>query len=132
MGTVDSQILMGGDYRPYFHIHDADFSRIVNSGKVRANFSFSRLEFRELIFFRRQPYPGTLISTTNPLLLMTCKHWPHILRTGVGKNDGVGAGLTSKRKRHIKKDAKVAKEVEAAFRKGDCRYCLLTPFQAKS
>lgn len=68
----------------------------------------------------RQPYPGTLISTTNPLLLMTCKHWPHILRTGVGKNDGVGAGLISTRKRHIKKDAKVAKGVEAAFTRGDC------------
>ncbi|GAA6050976.1 hypothetical protein JCM3770_005351 [Rhodotorula araucariae] len=53
-------IPFGGDLRPYFHVHDADFARLCKPGKP--------------------PPPGLLIASTNPLLLSTCKHWPHILR----------------------------------------------------
>lgn len=30
------QIAFAGDYRPYFHIHDTDFTRMANPTKVRA------------------------------------------------------------------------------------------------
>ncbi|GAA6027016.1 hypothetical protein JCM8202_004625, partial [Rhodotorula sphaerocarpa] len=53
-------IPFAGDDRPYFHVHDADFARLCRPGS--------------------KPPHGLLIAATNPLLLTTCKHWPHILR----------------------------------------------------
>lgn len=61
-----------------------------------------------------------LISFTNPMVLSTLKTWPHVLRTHATKSDSMPAGLTSSRKRHLKKDENVAKAVEGAFAKGDC------------
>ncbi|TKA50564.1 hypothetical protein B0A53_06055 [Rhodotorula sp. CCFEE 5036] len=54
-------IPFAGDDRPYFHVHDVDFARLCKPGT-------------------KQPEQGLLIASTNPLLLTTCKHWPHILR----------------------------------------------------
>ncbi|GAA5989022.1 hypothetical protein JCM10908_006273 [Rhodotorula pacifica] len=53
-------IPFAGDDRPYLHVHDADFARLCKPGE--------------------KPQQGLLIASTNPLLLTTCKHWPHILR----------------------------------------------------
>ncbi|POY76233.1 hypothetical protein BMF94_0428 [Rhodotorula taiwanensis] len=53
-------IPFAGDDRPYLHVHDADFATLCRPGE--------------------KPPPGLLIASTNPLLLTTCKHWPHILR----------------------------------------------------
>ncbi|KAL8287038.1 hypothetical protein RQP46_004044 [Phenoliferia psychrophenolica] len=98
-------IIFSGDCRPYFHIHDHDFSRIASTSK---------------------PPTGAILSTTNPLVLSTLKHWPHVLRafsgTGTKKNqvDAKPPGLTTTRKRHLKKDAGVAKAVDRAFASGDC------------
>lgn len=53
-------IPFAGDDRPYFHVHDVDFARLCKPGA--------------------KPEQGLLLASTNPLLLTTCKHWPHILR----------------------------------------------------
>ncbi|GAA5888984.1 hypothetical protein JCM6882_009707 [Rhodosporidiobolus microsporus] len=53
-------IPFAGDCRPYFHVHDRDFAKLCKPGG--------------------KPPPGTLIASTNPLLLRNCKSWPHILR----------------------------------------------------
>ncbi|GAA5872037.1 hypothetical protein JCM3774_006588 [Rhodotorula dairenensis] len=53
-------IPFAGDDRPYLHVHDPDFARLCRPGE--------------------KPGTGLLVAATNPLLLMTCKHWPHILR----------------------------------------------------
>lgn len=70
------------------------------------------------------------MSTTNPLVLSTCKHWPHVLRLHVSKTDntkdgpvasgGLRVGLHSPRKRHVVKDPNVDKAIEKAFSTGDC------------
>lgn len=95
------QILFAGDWRPYFHIHDLDFARLTNA---------------------TIPPPATLLSTTNPLILNSCKAWPHVMRLHVRATDGkdVVRGLKSSRKRHVKCDKKVRDEVEGLMKKGDC------------
>ncbi|KDE04606.1 hypothetical protein MVLG_04986 [Microbotryum lychnidis-dioicae p1A1 Lamole] len=98
-------ILFAGDYRPYFHIHDTDFARIASPGK---------------------PIPGSILSSTNPLILTQLKSRAHILRTHIGKTESTSIatiGLTSTRKRHVKKDPVVAKAVETAFKGGDYVTC---------
>ncbi|ORY77594.1 hypothetical protein BCR35DRAFT_305344 [Leucosporidium creatinivorum] len=94
-------ILFAGDYRPYFHIHDSDFARLTGGSK---------------------PPPATLLSTTNPLILSTCsKTYPHILRLHVGATEspGVTRGLASTRKRHVRVDKSVRREVEEKEGRGD-------------
>lgn len=95
------QILFAGDWRPYFHIHDLDFARLTNATK---------------------PPPATLLATTNPLILNSCKAWPHVMRLHVRATDGkdVVRGLKSSRKRHVQCDKKVRDEVEGLMKKGDC------------
>ncbi|BGO94502.1 hypothetical protein NBRC10512_000305 [Rhodotorula toruloides] len=136
---------LAGDYRPYLHVHDLDFPSLCRPG-VR-------------------PHLGLLIASTNPLLLTTCKHWPHILRlerpaaltpstptrspslsyssasspnpttspvnprragsldVPAGDEKGKEFGLKSERKRHVKKDDKVLKEIEDAWARGDYAAC---------
>ncbi|KAK4049215.1 hypothetical protein OIO90_005504 [Microbotryomycetes sp. JL221] len=103
-------IPFAGDYRPFFHIHDTDYSSIANNSK---------------------PAPGTIIATTNPLVVSSCKHWSNIVRTSLVKTDdaNVVAGLTSPRKRHIQKDSKVSKSVDKSFKSGDYLGCDAIIFQ---
>lgn len=92
----------------------------------------------------RQPRPGILLGSTNPIILSAARHYPHILRIGPaspfdGPVQGVFGslakstagqsfkeaqtsphGLFSERKRHIKKDTAVLKAVEERMRAGDC------------
>ncbi|BGP34668.1 hypothetical protein JCM10296v2_006490 [Rhodotorula toruloides] len=138
-------IPLAGDYRPYLHVHDLDFPSLCRPGV--------------------KPHLGLLIASTNPLLLTTCKHWPHILRlerpaalspstptrspslssssasspnpasspakprragsmdVTTGDEKGKEFGLKSERKRHIKKDDKVSKEIEDAWARGDHAAC---------
>ncbi|TNY18020.1 hypothetical protein DMC30DRAFT_419235, partial [Rhodotorula diobovata] len=53
-------IPFAGDLRPYFHVHDADFAQLCKPGN--------------------KPPQGLVVASTNPLLLSTCRHWPHVLR----------------------------------------------------
>ncbi|GAA6023546.1 hypothetical protein JCM10207_005712 [Rhodosporidiobolus poonsookiae] len=123
-------IPFAGDARPYFHVHDADFARLCKPGG--------------------KPPPGVLLASTNPLVLKNCRSWPHVLRldraapsassastsssgAGGGGLGGAGAGaggaaekdfgLRSTRKRHVKKDEAVRREVEAAWARGDYLAC---------
>ncbi|OBZ72447.1 Protein DENND6B, partial [Grifola frondosa] len=68
-------IPLAGDFRPFFTIHDADHSTLVNP---------------------RPPKAGLLLGVTNPLFERACQHWPHIL--SLGRNPKV------KGKRHSKMD----------------------------
>ncbi|KAM0791909.1 hypothetical protein ACM66B_004163 [Microbotryomycetes sp. NB124-2] len=103
-------ISLAGDYRPFFHIHDTDYSRIVNSSK---------------------PAAGSIVATTNPLVVSSCKHWPNIIRTKVIKTDdsSIVAGLSSSRKRHVRKDPKIATAVDKTFASGDYLGCDAVIFQ---
>ncbi|GAA5954973.1 hypothetical protein JCM21900_005952 [Sporobolomyces salmonicolor] len=133
-------IPFAGDSRPYFHVHDADFPRFCRPNS--------------------KPPPGLLLASTNPLVLSTCKHWPHVLRLdrpsaalsslplsaslrppkpkprtasassttgpptgGAGFGAGEAFGLKSERKRHVKKDEAVRKEIESRWVRGDYLGC---------
>ncbi|KAK4699375.1 hypothetical protein P7C70_g6887, partial [Phenoliferia sp. Uapishka_3] len=115
-------IVFSGDCRPYFHIHDHDFARIAAAGKVRLSHFLSVPSKFDSEY--AQPPSGTLVASTNPLVLTTLKHWPHVLRATAGnKVDSKPAGLTTERKRHVKKDSAVAKAVDRAFSNGDYLEC---------
>ncbi|TCD70207.1 hypothetical protein EIP91_004387 [Steccherinum ochraceum] len=117
-------IPLTGDFRPFFTIHDADYSVFVNP---------------------RPPQPGTIIGVTNPIIERTCKHWPHLISLGalVRKEKhipltpktphtpwtpadspmtaGPPPGWRSKsHKRYISRDRTVLKKIESACR-GDER-----------
>ncbi|GAA5883187.1 hypothetical protein JCM1840_005037, partial [Sporobolomyces johnsonii] len=133
-------IPFAGDSRPYFHVHDADFPRFCRPNA--------------------KPPPGLLLASTNPLVLSTCKHWPHVLRldrpspalsslspsaslhppkpkprtasasstngppsVGAGFGAGEAFGLKSERKRHVKKDEAVRKDIEGRWARGDYLGC---------
>ncbi|CEH18573.1 Uncharacterized conserved protein [Ceraceosorus bombacis] len=51
----------GGDWRPFFTIHDYDFKTLIT---------------------RNKPLAGTILGVTNPFMLQVCSHWPHTLRVG--------------------------------------------------
>ena len=53
--------MFGGDYRPYFTIHDKDYHAFVN---------------------KNPPMQGLLLGVTNPLFENLTKHWPHKLVLG--------------------------------------------------
>lgn len=91
-------LIFEGDFRPNLHIHDNDFQALVNSKK---------------------PKPGLIISTTNPLILSSCKHWPNILRATTSNKGNEVPGLVSTRKRHLKKDVEVERNLDEGFRRGD-------------
>jgi hypothetical protein len=55
------QIPLSGDIRPYFTIHDEDYSALVN---------------------KMPPKAGLLIGVTNPFFEKLCAHWPHLLGLG--------------------------------------------------
>nr|KAF6494520.1 DENN domain containing 6B [Rousettus aegyptiacus] len=55
------------DYRPYFTIHDSEFKEFAT---------------------RTQAPPNVVLGVTNPFLIKTLQHWPHILRIGEPKMSG--------------------------------------------
>ena len=55
------QIPLSGDFRPFFTIHDADHTALVNP---------------------RPPASGLLLGVTNPFFERACKHWPNVLSLG--------------------------------------------------
>ena len=55
------QIPLSGDFRPFFTIHDADHTAIVNP---------------------RPPQAGLLVGVTNPFFEKACRHWPNVLSLG--------------------------------------------------
>ncbi|KAH8921567.1 DUF1630-domain-containing protein [Atractiella rhizophila] len=90
-----------GDWRPYLHLHATDFSSVCTP----------------------QPRTGVIVGITNPLILSSCKRWPHILDcsppTSPDDADDSKGGLTSKRTRVVKKDEKIEKAWKLAVATGD-------------
>ncbi|CAE6474746.1 unnamed protein product [Rhizoctonia solani] len=104
-----------GDIRPYFHIHDRDFSVLVT---------------------KNAPRPGLIVGVTNPYFENVCKHWPHILSVGQAENAprpstaskhsaalasqalGPTIGYHTNHNRYISKDRALLKRLEAAIKDG--------------
>ncbi|CAL4064311.1 unnamed protein product, partial [Meganyctiphanes norvegica] len=74
----------GGDYRPFFTIHDSEFKEYTT---------------------RTTAPPNVILGVTNPFFAKTLQHWPHIIRIG----DNTGSPSTQK---HKLKKAAVLKTVE--------------------
>ncbi|GBE88217.1 DUF1630-domain-containing protein [Sparassis crispa] len=106
-------IPLAGDFRPFFTIHDADHTVLVNP---------------------RPPQAGLLLGVTNPFFDRACKHWPHVLslgrlppkKSGTGKDSredtaiGPSPGWTSRtHKRYISRDRALLQQVQDACRGSD-------------
>lgn len=92
-----SPVAYGGDFRPYFTIHDTDFKEYTTRTKTPAN---------------------VLLGVTNPFFVKAFEHWPHILRVGAAakKKGGGGSldfvpGLRTAYKRHVSVDRRLLKAV---------------------
>jgi len=99
-------IPLAHDIRPYFTIHDKDYSPLVN---------------------KLPPKAGLILGVTNPFFEASCKHWPHVLTLGrqlqstpttIGPPPG---WKTKSHKRFISKDRDLLKQLEGACRSGGDR-----------
>ncbi|KAI0635694.1 DUF1630-domain-containing protein [Trametes polyzona] len=97
-------IPLSGDFRPFFTIHDADHTALVNS---------------------RPPKAGLLLGVTNPYFERACKHWPHVLCLGrqlppreKSEKQGIVVGPTpgwrTTHKRYTSRDHVLLKQLEHA------------------
>ncbi|WRT70225.1 uncharacterized protein IL334_007220 [Kwoniella shivajii] len=106
-----------GDFRPYLHIHDHDFSLLVNSNK---------------------PQAGVIVGVTNPFFRNAASHWPNVIsipsqriRRVVqnGTSPAITAtsspglrdqpeGFLSRRHRSIQKDRILLKRLETLVAEG--------------
>ncbi|BEI82755.1 hypothetical protein CcaverHIS002_0306230 [Cutaneotrichosporon cavernicola] len=89
-------IPLAGDFRPYLHIHDHDFSLLVNSNK---------------------PQAGVLVGVTNPFFRNAASHWPNVIAVpfkGEQRAQRVinPEGFISKRQRSVQKDRALLKQLE--------------------
>ncbi|KAI0749536.1 hypothetical protein C8Q80DRAFT_1101293 [Daedaleopsis nitida] len=104
-------IPLSGDFRPFFTIHDADHTALVNP---------------------RPPKSGLLLGVTNPFFERACKHWPHVLSLGRqqtaqekkssgqhGIAIGPAPGWKSIHKRYTSRDHAVLKQLEQACKGSD-------------
>jgi len=90
---------LAGDFRPYLHIHDHDFSLLVNANK---------------------PQAGVVVGVTNPFFRNAASHWPNVISIpgatkaktpGLPKQD-VPEGFLSRRSRSVSKDRPLLKRLE--------------------
>ncbi|KZT73133.1 DUF1630-domain-containing protein [Daedalea quercina L-15889] len=94
-------IPVAGDFRPFFTIHDADHTALVNP---------------------RPPSSGLILGVTNPVFDRACKHWPHVLslgRASSSKSDpnapaGPPPGWRTKHSRYVSRDQTVLQQLQAA------------------
>lgn len=87
------------DFRPYFHIHDVDFDRLL--GPSAAQFNCGKppnATFNSSSSSQSQSTRGVLLGVTNPFFETICKGWPHIVSLGhvqaVPLTSEVGKGET--------------------------------------
>ncbi|GMK56685.1 hypothetical protein CspeluHIS016_0305250 [Cutaneotrichosporon spelunceum] len=97
-------IPLAGDFRPYLHIHDHDFSLLVNANK---------------------PQAGVLVGVTNPFFRNAASHWPNVIVVRPKEEARPGrphqpqpAGFISKRQRSVQKDVALLKRLEALVSAG--------------
>ncbi|TBU63105.1 hypothetical protein BD310DRAFT_945520 [Dichomitus squalens] len=101
-------IPLSGDFRPFFTIHDADHTALVNP---------------------RPPQAGLLVGVTNPFFDKACRHWPNVLSLGrqpttqEKKNGSHGPlvvgpppGWRSTHRRYTSRDRTLLKQLETACR----------------
>jgi len=103
-----NQIPAPGDFRPYLHIHDHDFSLLVNSNK---------------------PQAGVVVGVTNPFFRNAASHWPNVIVIPSDKPRRPGStvkhpldgpeGFITQRHRSISKDRPLLKRLEAVVAEGD-------------
>nr|VWO99742.1 RRM domain-containing protein [Ganoderma boninense] len=99
-------IPLSGDFRPFFTIHDADHTALINP---------------------RPPQAGLLVGVTNPFFDKACKHWPNMLRLGrpetaQEKKNGPNSpaafgplpGWRSTHKRYTSRDHTLLRQLEVA------------------
>ncbi|KAK8853233.1 hypothetical protein IAR55_003935 [Kwoniella newhampshirensis] len=104
-----------GDFRPYLHIHDHDFSLLVNSNK---------------------PQPGVVVGVTNPFFRNAASHWPNVISIPSQRprrmvSNGVSPapapspmgrdqpeGFVSRRHRSVQKDRALLKKLEGLVLEG--------------
>ncbi|KAI0833231.1 DUF1630-domain-containing protein [Trametes gibbosa] len=97
-------IPLSGDFRPFFTIHDADHTSLVNP---------------------RPPQAGLLLGVTNPYFERACKHWPHVLSLGQEPSPrekgeksaiviGPAPGWRTTHKRYTSRDHALMKRLEHA------------------
>ncbi|KAK6909422.1 hypothetical protein I203_103440 [Kwoniella mangroviensis CBS 8507] len=107
-----------GDFRPYLHIHDHDFSLLVNSNK---------------------PQAGVIVGVTNPFFRNAASHWPNVIsipsqRTRRIVQNGTSPAMTavaspgmrdtpegflSRRHRSVQKDRVLLKRLEGLVAEGN-------------
>ncbi|KAG8934040.1 guanine nucleotide-binding protein subunit beta 1 [Tulasnella sp. 417] len=117
-------IPLAGDFRPYFHIHDQDYTILVN---------------------KNPPKAGLILGVTNPFFGNLCKHWPHILSVGRAGDAaktttqprstpfmGPEPGFHTQHKRFISKDRALLKKLEEAVQKGGVAGTVPQPFPIAS
>jgi len=98
-----------GDFRPYFTIHDREYTALVNE---------------------RAPMAGLVLGVTNPFFEKTCGHWPHVLTLG-GKTcyqtpamrvAGPSPGWKTKtHKRYTSKDRQLLQTLETTAGSGNTK-----------
>ncbi|WVR07677.1 hypothetical protein IAU60_004719 [Kwoniella sp. DSM 27419] len=104
-----------GDFRPYLHIHDHDFSLLVNSNK---------------------PQAGIVVGVTNPFFRNAASHWPNVISIPAQRPRRVAPngtspappaptvikdtpeGFISRRHRSVQKDRTLLKRLEALAAEG--------------
>ncbi|KAL7418405.1 hypothetical protein Q5752_006863 [Cryptotrichosporon argae] len=98
-----------GDFRPYLHIHDHDFSLLVNANK---------------------PQAGVVVGVTNPFFRNAASHWPNVISIPTGRPKRVPAngtssprpeqpeGFLTRRQRHVQKDRPLLRRLEALVAEG--------------
>ncbi|WVR00265.1 hypothetical protein IAU59_007408 [Kwoniella sp. CBS 9459] len=105
-----------GDFRPYLHIHDHDFSLLVNSNK---------------------PQAGVVVGVTNPFFRNAASHWPNVISIPSqrprriapnGTSPAVAPspamkdtpeGFLSRRHRSVQKDRPLLKRLETLAAEGN-------------
>ncbi|ODN77662.1 hypothetical protein L202_04813 [Cryptococcus amylolentus CBS 6039] len=100
-----------GDFRPYLHIHDHDFSLLVNANK---------------------PQPGVVVGVTNPFFRNAASHWPNVIsipsksrKTRPSSSSSYSnpldgpEGFITRRHRSVQKDRPLLKRLEALVADGN-------------
>lgn len=101
-------IPLAGDFRPYLHIHDHDFSLLVNSNK---------------------PQAGVVVGVTNPFFRNAASHWPNVISISGPKRPSHAKGIKpgipeppegflTRRHRGISKDRALLKRLETLVAQG--------------
>lgn len=125
MQLAHAQIPPAGDFRPYLHIHDHDFSLLINSNKPQPG-AVVGVTVSLTLHGQR-----ALLSNQNPFFRNAAAHWPNVISipgdkpkrivtkgTSSPKPDAP-EGFVSRRQRGVLKDRILLKRLEALAAEGN-------------